>query len=110
VFIFSTGSQIRTPVANARGLFEGSSNPEYGRLIEGPAGHLYPIWSKYLHGLKLRTIWWALSMKNTQWARLLAQVTGMVNQQLLLQNEYLAAENRMHMGTGVGAAIRLTRA
>jgi hypothetical protein len=28
-------------------------------------------------------------MKNTQVARLLAYVTGMVNQQLLLQNEYL---------------------
>ena len=34
-------------------------------------------------------------MKNTQAARLLAYVTGMVNQQLLLQNEYLAAENRI---------------
>jgi len=29
------------------------------------------------------------------WARLLAYVTGTVNQQLLLQNEYLAAENRI---------------
>jgi hypothetical protein len=29
------------------------------------------------------------------WARLLAYVTGLVNQQLLLQNEYLAAENRI---------------
>jgi len=34
-------------------------------------------------------------MKNMQWARLLAYVTGMVNQQLLLRNEYLAAENRI---------------
>src|ERR1700687_3936303 len=34
-------------------------------------------------------------MKNHKWARLLAYVTGMVNQQLLLQNEYLAAENRI---------------
>ena len=34
-------------------------------------------------------------MKNTQVARLLAFVTGMVNQQLLLQNEYLVAENRI---------------
>ena len=34
-------------------------------------------------------------MKNMQWARLLAYVTGMVNQRLLLQNEYLAAENRI---------------
>src|ERR671912_2184593 len=29
------------------------------------------------------------------WARLLAYVTGLVNQQLLLQNEYLVAENRI---------------
>jgi len=28
------------------------------------------------------------------WARLLAFVTGLVNQELLLRNEYLAAENR----------------
>src|SRR6266567_4173599 len=34
-------------------------------------------------------------MKNNKWLRLLAYVTGMVNQQLLLQNEYLAAENRV---------------
>src|SRR5262245_49067949 len=34
-------------------------------------------------------------MKENQWARLLAYVTGLVNQQLLLQNEYLAAENRI---------------
>jgi putative transposase len=29
------------------------------------------------------------------WARLLAYLTGLVNQELLLQNEYLAAENRL---------------
>jgi len=29
------------------------------------------------------------------WARILAYVTGMVNQELLLRNEYLAAENRI---------------
>ena len=32
-------------------------------------------------------------MRNNKWARLLAYVTGSVNQELLLQNEYLAAEN-----------------
>jgi len=32
---------------------------------------------------------------NTTCARLLAYVTGLVNQELLLQNEYLAAENRI---------------
>ena len=34
-------------------------------------------------------------MRNKQWLRLLAYVTGSVNQELLLQNEYLAAENRI---------------
>ena len=34
-------------------------------------------------------------MKNIEWARLLAYVTGLVNHQLLLENEYLAAENRI---------------
>src|SRR6266850_2941170 len=34
-------------------------------------------------------------MKHNKWLRLLTYVTGMVNQRLLLQNEYLAAENRI---------------
>jgi putative transposase len=34
-------------------------------------------------------------MKNQKWARLLPYVSGSVNQGLLLQNEYLAAENRI---------------
>jgi putative transposase len=34
-------------------------------------------------------------MKNNEWARLLGYVTGLVNQQLLRRNEYLAAENRI---------------
>ena len=34
-------------------------------------------------------------MKKNQVARLLAYVTGMVNQRLLLQNEYLIGENRI---------------
>ena len=34
-------------------------------------------------------------MKDNKWLRLLAYVTGLVNQELLLQNEYLAAENRI---------------
>ena len=46
-------------------------------------------------------------MKDNNWARLLAYVTGLVNQELLLQNEYLAAENlilRAHLPT----RLRLT--
>src|ERR1700686_783373 len=34
-------------------------------------------------------------MRNSKWVRLLAYVTGSVNQELLLRNEYLAAENRI---------------
>ena len=34
-------------------------------------------------------------MNGNQWTRLLAYVIGLVNQELLLQNEYLAAENRI---------------
>src|SRR3954453_4875894 len=34
-------------------------------------------------------------MPDNKWARLLAYVTGLINQKLLLQNEYLAAENRI---------------
>src|ERR671911_881767 len=34
-------------------------------------------------------------MKDTNWARLVAYVTGLVSQELLLRNEYLAAENRI---------------
>jgi putative transposase len=34
-------------------------------------------------------------MRNKKWVRLLAYVTGSVNQELLLQNEYLATENHI---------------
>jgi hypothetical protein len=34
-------------------------------------------------------------MQKNPWARLLAYVTGRINQELLLKNEYLAAENRI---------------
>src|ERR1700680_833166 len=37
-------------------------------------------------------------MKDNKWLRLLTYVTGLVNQELLLQNEYLAAENRILRG------------
>src|SRR5436190_6408276 len=41
------------------------------------------------------------------WARLLAFVTGLVNQELLLQNEYLAAENRI-LRTHLPSRLRLS--
>ena len=34
-------------------------------------------------------------MPDNKWVRLLAYVTGLVNQKLLLRNEYHAAENRI---------------
>src|SRR6516225_7661765 len=39
------------------------------------------------------------------WARLLAYVTGTVDQELLLRNEYLAAENRMLRGQIKGGLL-----
>ena len=46
-------------------------------------------------------------MKDNRWARLLAYVTGLVNQQLLLQNEYVAAENRI-LRTHLPTRLRLS--
>src|ERR671913_2286401 len=45
--------------------------------------------------------------KSDKWARLLAYVTGLVNQELLLQNEYLAAENRI-LRAHLPTRLRLT--
>jgi len=46
-------------------------------------------------------------MRNSKWVRLLAYVTGSVNQELLLQNEYLAAENRI-LRMKLPAGLRLS--
>jgi hypothetical protein len=46
-------------------------------------------------------------MKSNQWARLLAYVTGLVNQELLLQTEYLVAENRI-LRAHLPARLRLS--
>src|SRR5437764_1315064 len=46
-------------------------------------------------------------MPENKWARLLAYVSGLVNQKLLLQNEYLAAENRI-LRAHLPARIRLS--
>jgi putative transposase len=48
-------------------------------------------------------------MKGYQVARLLAYATGLVNQELLLQVEYLAAENRI-LRAHVPARLRLSDA
>jgi putative transposase len=46
-------------------------------------------------------------MRNEKWTRLLVYVTGSVNQELLLQNEYLAAENRI-LRSKLPARLRLS--
>ncbi len=46
-------------------------------------------------------------MKDNTWARLLAYVTGLISQELLLRNEYLAAENRI-LRAHLPARLRLT--
>jgi hypothetical protein len=46
-------------------------------------------------------------MRNSKWVRLLAYVTGSVNQELLLPNEYLAAENRI-LRARLASRLRLT--
>jgi hypothetical protein len=48
-----------------------------------------------------------LGIQETKWVRLLAYVTGLVNQRLLLQNEYLIAENQI-LRSRLPARIRLT--
>jgi hypothetical protein len=46
-------------------------------------------------------------MKDNRWLKLLTYVTGLVNQELLLQNEYLAAENRV-LRAHLPARLRLS--
>src|SRR5215472_3781955 len=46
-------------------------------------------------------------MRDTKWARLLAYITGLVNQRLLLQCEYLVAENRI-LRSHLPARLRLS--
>ena len=48
-------------------------------------------------------------MKGNHWARLLAYATGLVNQELLLQNEYLVAENWRTCKPGCACRIRSER-
>lgn len=46
-------------------------------------------------------------MRDNKWVRLLAYVTGLVNQRLLLQNEYLITENRI-LRSHLPARLRLS--
>ena len=42
-----------------------------------------------------------------EWARLLAYITGTVDQELLLRNEYLAAENRILKAQGAAVSVKM---
>ena len=46
-------------------------------------------------------------MKENPWARLLAYVTALINQERLLKNEYLAAEHRI-LRAQLPACLRLS--
>src|SRR5690242_12445438 len=46
-------------------------------------------------------------MRDTKWARLLAYIMGLVNQRLLLECEYLAAENRI-LRSHISGRLRLS--
>ena len=46
-------------------------------------------------------------MKGNHWARLLAYVTGLINHELLLKNQYLEAENRI-LRSQLPARLRLS--
>jgi putative transposase len=50
---------------------------------------------------------WTLDMKENSCARLLAYVTGLINQELLLKNQYLVAENRI-LRAHLPARLRLS--
>jgi transposase InsO family protein len=48
-----------------------------------------------------------IGMRDNKWARLLAYITGLVNQRLLLQCEYLVAENRI-LRSHISGRMRLS--
>jgi hypothetical protein len=68
-----------------------------------------PVWPKYSNGVLCHGLLrWSLQPNITSVARLLAYVTGLVNQELLPKNEYLLAENRI-LKTHVQPGFRLSR-
>src|SRR5215469_16688705 len=67
----------------------------------------FPVRSKNSEQTEQARYPWPVQMKENKWIRLLAYVTGLVNQELLLQNEYLAAENRI-LRAHLPARLRLS--
>ena len=83
--MFASVEEARRPHApvKIRGAFGASPEVKEARKV------------KILEGVAEYRLLWTLDMKENAWARLLAYVTGLINQELLLKNEYLAAENRI---------------
>ena len=71
----------------------------------------FAVWSKYArHSAGVVVYDERSAMRDRfHWARLLAFVTGLVNQELLLRNEYLVAENRI-LRAHLPARLRLSDA
>jgi hypothetical protein len=72
-----------------------------GSVLESRAGSILAS-AEAAHGQNTRmrggiTVFydWRLKTNETTWARLLAYVTGLVDHELLLQNVYLAADDRI---------------
>jgi len=70
------------------------------------------VWSKYSRDSAAAVVVYderSAMRDRFHWARLLSFVTGLVNQELLLRNEYLAAENRI-LRAHLPARLRLSGA
>jgi hypothetical protein len=74
--------------------------------VEDRNGVPFPVRSKYPRQVRMRVNMDPRYEEN-RWARLLAYVTGLINQELLLKNEYLAAENRI-LRAHLPAQVRLS--
>ncbi len=82
--------------------FAGDSKARFSRRMPAPSPFrrdarwfCEPVWcgAYNLTTVRTRTVSaWGI---DTQWARMLAYITGLVDQELLLHTEYLAAENRI---------------
>ena len=82
------------------------------RTIWSRARFRNPVWSKYACDLAAGVVVYdelSAMRDRFHWARLLSFVTGLVNQELLLRNEYLAAENRI-LRAHLPSRLRLTDA
>jgi hypothetical protein len=79
-------SSWRSRMVKKLKLLEGAQLSHPG--VAGPRVVRYVFWGDRRRSLRWRS-------KGVAWARMLAYITGTVDQELLLRNEYLVAENRI---------------